>query len=55
MLEAVGNVDGSEDVGTKFAVGCNVVVRNAEGEATDEECDRFIVVVEVGQFESDMF
>ncbi len=51
MLEAVGSMDGSEDVITKFAVGCEVVVGEAGGETTDEECVGFSVVVEVGQFQ----
>ncbi len=55
MLEAVGGMDCSEDVSTKFAVGYNVVVRKAGGEATDEECNRFGVLVKVEQFENDMF
>jgi hypothetical protein len=51
VLEAVGSMDGSEDVITKFAVGCEVVVGEAGGETTDEECVGFSVVVEVGQFQ----
>jgi hypothetical protein len=54
VLEAVGGMNGSEDISTKFAVGCEVVVGEAGGETTDEECVGFGVVVEVGQFQSDM-